>query len=76
MKGVMRHMEIILVVFFGKILIWNKWLILGPKMVRSHNSRSTLKSFEILHNERAEEVHENYINVFSKKVSFWASGPF
>ena len=35
-------------------------------------------SFEILHNERGQEVHENYINGFSETNSHlgkWAIGP-
>ena len=39
-----------------------------PKTARRHNSGSTLRIFfEILHNERNQEVHENYVNSFSEK---------
>ena len=50
-----------------------------PKMAHHHNSGSTLRIFffEILHNRRGQEVHENYINgFFKKKKSFWANGFF
>ena len=40
----------------------------GPKMARRLNSWSILRIFfDILHNERGQEVYENYFNGFSEK---------
>ena len=52
--------------FSGKIICRSKRAILGLKMVCPHNFRSK-DFFEILHNERGQEVHGNYINGFSEK---------
>ena len=58
--------------FFEKILCQRKWVILGIKMVHPHNFGSTLKSFFlILHNEKGQEIHGNYINGFSEKILIW-----
>ena len=43
-------------------------------MTCRHNSRSVL--FQTLHNEKGQEVHDNYINGFSEKIIFGAIGPF
>ena len=37
--------------FFGNILVWENWLVLGPKMTHPHNSGSTVKKIKIWHNE-------------------------
>ena len=42
----------------------HEWTQQGPKMARLHNPK---EFFEILHNKRGQDVHENYVNGFSKK---------
>ena len=73
MKAVKRYMEIILTAFLKKILIWGKCAILDLKIVQCRNSKDF---FEILHNERGQEVHGTYINGFPEKISFGVNGPF
>ena len=50
--------------------------LFGWKMACHHLWIHSKDFFEILHNERDQEVHENYINGFSGKKSFWGNGPF
>ena len=45
-------------------------------MTCRHNSGFALSLFQILHNVKGQEVHENYINGFSKKIIFGTTGPF
>ena len=42
----------------------HEWTQQGPKLARLHNPK---EFFEILHNKRGQDVHENYINGFSEK---------
>ena len=51
----------------------HEWTQQGPKLARLHNPK---EFFEILHNKRGQDVHENYINGFSKKRFIWTNGPF
>ena len=70
MKKAKRYMKVELMVFLKKKkIIWGKWAILGPKTAYPYNSGSFLRSFfNILHNERGQEVDESYINGFSEKI--------
>ena len=45
MKGVDRQMKIILIIFSKKNFVWDKWTILGPKMVHPLISGSTVRFF-------------------------------
>ena len=71
MKGVKKYNGTY-IVSLKKILIWGKWAILGLKMAHPHNFGSTLRIFfffEVLHNEKGQEVYGTYIYGFSGKNS-------
>ena len=38
-------MKIILIIVSKKFFVWGKWIVLGPKMVHPHNSRSAVRFF-------------------------------
>ena len=60
----------IVIAFTEKTFVRGRWIILGPTMIPCRNSGSTLRIlFLVLHNERGQEVHQNYINAFSQKNS-------
>ena len=56
--------------FFGNILVWANWLILGPKMTHPHNW-VYCKKIKIWHNKIGQQVDENNLNDFSQKMLVW-----
>ena len=62
------YIKVILVVFLKKI-IFRELGHFGSKNATLHyyNSVSAVKIFLILHNQRDEEVHQNYMIGFSRK---------
>ena len=70
-------MEIVLITFPKKVLVWDKWTNLDPKMTHPHNSGSTLRIFfEILHTEGANMQMEIILMIFAKDFLFRANGAF
>ena len=65
-----------------KNFVWGKWVIfdLGPRTSHPDSKLwiSCKDCFTILHNERGEQRHENYINGFSERnlIIFRAIWPF
>ena len=74
MKGVKRYMDIILMVFLKKILIYSKWAVVTIE--RGFNSGSTLRIFlKFCTMKGAQRYMELILMVFQKKFSFGANGP-
>ena len=64
--------QCLLIAFPKKVLLWGKHVILGLQMARSQNFGSGVRIvFEILPNERDQEIHENFFNGFSEKILIW-----
>ena len=63
------YIKVILVGFFLKKSYSGQLGHFGPKNATLHyyNSGSAINIFLILHNQRGEEVHQNYMIGFSKK---------
>ena len=69
-------MKIISMVFLKKISSGQMRHFRPKNDVSSYLWISSNSFFEILHNEKGQEVRENYINDFSEKNIFSAIGPF
>ena len=63
--------------FSKKILIWDNWTILGPKMVRPRNSGYTLRTFlKFCLRKWANRNMKIILMVFQKKNHFGQKGLF
>ena len=62
--------------FSEKILIWAKWVVLGPKMMRPRNSGSTVRiNLRFCSRKGAKRHIKLILMVFLEKLSLGAIGP-
>ena len=74
MKGDKRYMKAKLLVFLKKILVLGKSAIMYPIQTLKWQILVTFdllwRRFKILHSKSGQQVHEDYILDFPKKISF------
>ena len=70
-------MEIVLITFPKKVLVWGKWTNLDPKMTHPHNSGSTLRIFlKFCTLKGANMQMEMILTIFTKDFLFRANEAF